>query len=174
MTNTDVNIFLDLLGKNDLAIIIGQKGGQAKQVDEDSVRPLKKYLVITQIINEQGQKVHYPMPLSLVETDQLRQVDRDTMKLMISRMARTLQASASYNSSRAFGNTVKSASGFADDKTVTARSFFSKENQRHPAVRENQKLKSRLKMVHQIQEQKSLHGDSELSAHGLSQQQRQL
>ena len=72
MTNTDVNIFLDLLGKNDLAIIIGQKGGQAKQVDEDSVRPLKKYLVITQIINDQGQKVHYPMPLSLVETDKLQ------------------------------------------------------------------------------------------------------
>jgi hypothetical protein len=47
MRNTDINVFLDLLGKNDLAVIIGQKGGTAKQVDEDPVRPQKKYLVIT-------------------------------------------------------------------------------------------------------------------------------
>ena len=148
MRNSDVNLFIDLLGKNDLAVIIGQKGGAAKQVEEDPLRPSKKYLVITQI-SDHGQKVHYPMPLSLYETDQLHLVDRETMKLMIQRMARTLQFGN--NPQRTFQSDrsplSQRSNGF-DEKTITARSFFSKDNQRHPAVKENLKLKNRLKMVH--------------------------
>ena len=68
MKNSDPNIFLDLLDKNDLAVIIGQKGGTARQVEEDPIRPSKKYLVITQTTGEQG-KVHYPMPLNILDTE---------------------------------------------------------------------------------------------------------
>ena len=87
MKSEDSNLFLDLLGKNDLAIIIGQKGGPSRLPEEEK-RPQKKYLVVTQIVGEH--KVHYPMPLSIVETSQLHLVDRDTMKLMITRMSRVL------------------------------------------------------------------------------------
>lgn len=68
------------------------------------------------------------------------------MKQMIARMARTLQNSNyTVNGERSQVN-ISIDTGH-DEKTVTARSFFSKENQKHPAVKENMKLKSRLKIV---------------------------
>jgi hypothetical protein len=92
--NEDPNVFLDLLGKNDLAVIIG-KSGSSRATEEES-RPQKKYLVVTLIAGDH--KVHYPLPLSIVEASQPHLVDRDTMKMMISNMARILQESASKSS----------------------------------------------------------------------------
>jgi hypothetical protein len=57
--------------------------------------------MITQL-NGDNQKVHYPLPLNLLETEQATTLDRETLKLMISRMAKKLQSSASSQASNGF------------------------------------------------------------------------
>ena len=104
--------------------------------------------MITQLTGDQ--KVHYPLPLNLIETDKPHTVDRETMKLMIARMARTFQAASNPANESGYSDRLSQTGSSFNDKFVTARSFFSKENQNHPTVKENLKLKKRLEMVQKI------------------------
>lgn len=45
---------------------------------------------MTKIDKETRQKVHYPLPLLPVETDKPNTLDAATMKMMISKMARSM------------------------------------------------------------------------------------
>ena len=78
-----------------------------------------------------GSKVHYPLPLNPVETGAFL-MDKETMKRMVSRMSQTLTE-------------IKQSP--AASARQTAKEFFSKENLTHPVVEENLKLREKLRLL---------------------------
>ena len=92
------------------------------------------------LVQDEQQKVHYPLPLNPVETGPFL-MDKETMKRMVSRMSQTLTEFKTLNS------TVSSGNGSAMFGRHTAKEFFSRENLTHPLVEENQKLREKLKLL---------------------------
>ena len=94
LSATDASAFIDLLNNHDLQLLKGQKSGQSRPASQsqqqDESQPQKKYLIMTQIDRETKQKVHYPMPLLPLETDKPHTLDPTTIKMMISKMARSM------------------------------------------------------------------------------------
>ena len=93
LSATDASAFIDLLNNHDLQLLKGQKSGQQSRPPSSSMQddqPQKKYLIMTRIDRDTKQKVHYPMPLLPLETDKPHTLDPTTIKMMISKMARSM------------------------------------------------------------------------------------
>ena len=58
--------FFDILTINELRVLTAKKGQAVDKVEEDPSKLSKRYLIVTQL-NEQKQKVHYPLPLNPIE-----------------------------------------------------------------------------------------------------------
>jgi len=82
--------------------------------------------------------VHYPLPMSLVVVNPNLQ-DKQVMKKMIQRMGQTL------NDFKQMRTTGASTFQVQPSQQKTAKEFFSKANQEHPVVKENEQLRQRLR-----------------------------
>lgn len=118
------SVYVDLLDLNDLQLLKG-KAPSTKE-NEDPRQLSKRYFIITCL--QDGRKFHYPLPLAPIDTTQPHTLDKDTVKLLISKIRESKNASAS-----------------------DAQSFFSKSNASHPSVAENAKLAKKLAMLKQMQ-----------------------
>ena len=73
--------------------------------------------------------MHYPLPLQTVDSGQVNQLDKETIKLMIRRMG---QSHSQFNLKEEV------------EDEMTAESFFSHTNKFHPMVKDNENLKRKL------------------------------
>jgi hypothetical protein len=121
---------------------------------------------IREEIEASNDKTHFPLPLSMVEISDFKslidlKISKKLMKQIISYMGETVsqsQSSVMQTQSSGFGmatqsfmnqtiNSSQSNALLQSGRMSTARSvkqFFSKDNENHPSIEENKKLKTEL------------------------------